>query len=143
MIGIEAKHHPALHSKIKPGQMRTPPSHPRSKVTCYTESLKYDASAEKLIKRRKMDGERKSLGFNETVQVVPIPMRNEYSNRVRQRLWSNAEEIHENATRNTVEFASEGWDWRSVIEDDGMYVCVATGELIHPCHYEEDFSVQR
>ena len=20
-----------------------------------------------------------------------------------------------------------------------MYVCVATGELIHPCHYEEDF----
>mmetsp|Transcript_34295 Transcript_34295/g.71400 ORF Transcript_34295/g.71400 Transcript_34295/m.71400 type:complete len:315 (-) Transcript_34295:481-1425(-) len=83
-----------------------------------------------------------SLQFDETVKVIPIPMRNEYSNRVRSRLWSNAMEIHENAARNTLEFASEGWDWRSVIEDERMYVCIATGELIHPCHYEPDFQVE-
>jgi hypothetical protein len=80
--------------------------------------------------------QRRRLNFNETVKVVPIPMRNEYSNRVRTRLWSNALEIHENAARNTIEFAAEGWDWRTVLEDESMYVCVATGELIHPCHYE-------
>lgn len=140
--------------------------HPRTKVARYTETLKYDKLADKYYaaKRRKInDGDplisstqspssqqprkpsnRKSkperrLNFNETVEVVPIPMRNEYSNRVKSRLWSNAMEIHENAARNTVEFASEGWDWRKVTEDERMYVCVATGELIHPCHYDPNF----
>jgi hypothetical protein len=32
------------------------------------------------------------------------------------------------------------WDWRKVTEDERMYVCVATGELIHPCHYEGQFA---
>ena len=36
-------------------------------------------------------------------------------------------------------FSHISWDWRSVTEDERMYVCVATGELIHPCHYEADF----
>jgi hypothetical protein len=66
-------------------------------------------------------------------------MRNEYSKRVRSRLWSTALEIHQNAARNTIEFAAEGWDWRSVAEDESMYVCVATGELVHPVHYEAHF----
>mmetsp|Transcript_1228 Transcript_1228/g.2678 ORF Transcript_1228/g.2678 Transcript_1228/m.2678 type:complete len:341 (-) Transcript_1228:539-1561(-) len=82
------------------------------------------------------------LKFEETVQIIPIPMRHEYSHRVRTRLWSGALEIHQNAARNTMEFASEGWDWRSVIEDDRMYVCSTTGELIHPCHYEPGFQAE-
>mmetsp|Transcript_18243 Transcript_18243/g.21059 ORF Transcript_18243/g.21059 Transcript_18243/m.21059 type:complete len:199 (+) Transcript_18243:141-737(+) len=82
-------------------------------------------------KRRK-----KTISFVESVKIFPIPARDEYSKRVQQRIWSNADEIHQNAARNTVEFLSEGWNWRTVMEDEGMHLCVATGELIHPIHYE-------
>jgi hypothetical protein len=77
------------------------------------------------------------LTFNDDVSVAHIPMRSEYSDRVRSRLWSNRYEIHENATRNAIEFQAEGWDWRSVTEDEGMFVCTSSGELIHPVHCQQ------
>lgn len=183
MIGIESKLPPATMatstlnfqegSAPHTAQLVTSGTNwvnPRSQnVTVHKEFLKYDrVAAERFSpKRRKTESPiklRKRTGFNESVTVVPIPMRHEYSNRVRSRLWSNALEIHENAARNTIEFASEGyvphilsafcmhgglwfsylcvfsWDWRTVTEDESMYVCVATGELIHPCHYDASFS---
>lgn len=76
------------------------------------------------------------LTFQEEVAVIPIPRRDEYSNRVKDRLWMGVEEITMNAQRNTIEFAAEGWDWRTVTEDDGMYKCTVSGELIHPVHCE-------
>jgi hypothetical protein len=81
--------------------------------------------------------QKQRISFSDSVAVVPIPMRSEYSDRVRSRLWSNRYEIHENATRNAIEFAAEGWDWRSVTEDEGMFVCTASGELIHPVHCQQ------
>jgi len=77
------------------------------------------------------------ITFNDDVSVAHIPMRSEYSDRVRSRLWSNRYEIHENATRNAIEFQAEGWDWRSVTEDEGMFVCTSSGELIHPVHCQQ------
>lgn len=74
------------------------------------------------------------IAFDDQVEVMPIPTRHEYSNRIKSRIWSNRYELQENAERNAVEFASEGWNWRTVTEDEGMYVCSVSGELVHPCH---------
>lgn len=71
--------------------------------------------------------------FQEEVSVVPIPMRTEYSQRVKSRLWCDKVELHENAQRNLVEFQAEGWNWRNVAEEAQMIVGI-TGELIHPVH---------
>jgi hypothetical protein len=78
----------------------------------------------------------KSVGvsFNTEVKVVPIPMRDEYSKRVKERLWTNAEDLQLNAQRNAYEFAAEGWDWRTALEDENMYRDSSSGELIHPVH---------
>jgi hypothetical protein len=85
-----------------------------------------------------MSNERR-LKFNETVQIQPIPMRTDYSQRVRERLWNDADNIMMNAQRNAMEFASEGWDWRTVTEDEYMYRDASSGELIHPVHMEEHY----
>jgi hypothetical protein len=70
--------------------------------------------------------------FQEDVEVMSIPTRHEYSDRIKSRIWSNRYELQENAERNAVEFASEGWNWRNVTEDEGMYICSNSGELVHP-----------
>jgi hypothetical protein len=72
------------------------------------------------------------IAFQDEVDVLPIPTRHEYSDRIKSRIWSNRHELQENAERNAVEFASEGWNWRNVTEDEGMYICSASGELVHP-----------
>jgi len=75
------------------------------------------------------------ITFNTEVNVVPIPMRNEYSKRVQNRLWTTAEEIQLNAQRNAYEFVAEGQEWRTVLEDENMYRDAFSGELIHPVHF--------
>jgi hypothetical protein len=72
------------------------------------------------------------IAFVNEVDVMPIPTRHEYSDRIKSRIWSNRYELQENAERNAVEFAAEGWKWDQVVEDEGMYICSASGELVHP-----------
>lgn len=72
------------------------------------------------------------IAFVDEVDVMPIPTRHEYSDRIKSRIWSNRYELQENAERNAVEFAAEGWKWDQVVEDEGMYICSASGELVHP-----------
>eukprot|EP00934_Nitzschia_sp_Nitz4_P009270 Nitzschia sp. Nitz4//scaffold345_size17508//2057//2680//NITZ4_008822-RA/size17508-processed-gene-0.9-mRNA-1//1//CDS//3329548625//9260//frame0 len=80
----------------------------------------------------------RKLTFNEEVKVCLIPKKEEYSKRIRDFLWTNPEDMALNAHRNTIEFASENWDWRNAMEDDNMYRCLATNELIHPVHIEQN-----
>jgi hypothetical protein len=82
--------------------------------------------------RTKLKPKSTRIAFEDQVEVMPIPTRHEYSNRIKSRIWSNRYELQENAERNAVEFASEGWNWRNVTEDEGMYICSVSGELVHP-----------
>ena len=118
VIGIEspAEHHSATPPKAR--HMSKEWIHPRQKQAArFEETLKYNQEEDALYspKRKNEDSNssdvkksKKRISFDTTVKVVPIPTRDEYSNRVRSRLWSNAFEIHQNATRNSIEFAAEG-----------------------------------
>eukprot|EP00986_Skeletonema_menzelii_P006124 scaffold2315_cov139-Skeletonema_menzelii.AAC.6 len=64
---------------------------------------------------------------------MPIPSRKEYPNSVKERLWSSANDLYRNAVRNSIEFASEGWNWRNVADDEQM-IQSPSGERIHPIH---------
>ena len=81
------------------------------------ECLKYDRLEDRRYspKRSRSDESsragkktKKIISFDETVEVVPIPTKDEYTGPVRERIWASVEEIHQNAARNTIEFISEG-----------------------------------
>jgi hypothetical protein len=82
------------------------------------------------------------IAFQEEVDVLPIPTRHEYSDRIKGQIWSSRLELQENAERNALEYAAEGWHWQGVTEDEGMYICSVSGELVHPIHLQEHLQSQ-
>ena len=77
---------------------------------------------------------KKNVKFNASVSVVPIPSHRSYSPRIHSRIYTSKPELAASAARNTHEFTYEGWNWRNVIENDGLYVCGVSGQLVHPAH---------
>eukprot|EP00581_Thalassiosira_minuscula_P028199 CAMPEP_0183751520 /NCGR_PEP_ID=MMETSP0739-20130205/1786_1 /TAXON_ID=385413 /ORGANISM="Thalassiosira miniscula, Strain CCMP1093" /LENGTH=316 /DNA_ID=CAMNT_0025987759 /DNA_START=289 /DNA_END=1239 /DNA_ORIENTATION=- len=96
-----------------------------------TLTLTSHASCNSMSKKTRS---KRRVSLHNDVVVVPIPHRTEYPTMVRERIWSSASELYQNATRNTIEFASEGFDWRNVADDSQM-VQAPHGERIHPIHY--------
>ncbi len=71
------------------------------------------------------------IRFYQKVAVHCIPARHHYPPETKERIWNNMTEIREMVRRNTVEFASEGYDWRKAAEDDAMLL-TPDGERVHP-----------
>jgi hypothetical protein len=75
--------------------------------------------------------------FDGDVMVQPIASHKNYSKRIKNTIWTNTAEAQDNAYRNQVEFAAEGWDYQKVLEDEDMYIDAETGELVHPFWIEQ------
>jgi hypothetical protein len=79
----------------------------------------------------------RKVRFHETVHVISIPSRHQYSDRIKQCVWTNRIELREMSQRNHFEFEYENYDWNQVILENQMYLDSITGSLIHPCHFHE------
>ena len=78
----------------------------------------------------------RKLSFYDQVLVCPIPKHEAYSKRIKDLLWTHAEDAARNVERNAIEYAAEGWNVSGVLDDDEMYQDPATGEKIHPIHVQ-------
>ena len=96
---------------------------------------------------QKTINQKKGVVFNEKVQVITIPSRNDYSERVKQVLWASHKEMIENTQRNTYEFVvAEGRDWRHAVEEKEMYLCEFSDgckDFVHPIHFQKNFEHNR
>ena len=72
--------------------------------------------------------------------MFEIPSVRDYSPPHRGLVWQTPGELLANMRRNKAEFDAEGRDWRQAVEDEDMYVVEETGEMIHPCWVEEEYS---
>mmetsp|Transcript_26466 Transcript_26466/g.50213 ORF Transcript_26466/g.50213 Transcript_26466/m.50213 type:complete len:166 (+) Transcript_26466:48-545(+) len=77
---------------------------------------------------------RRQVNFQESVTVVPIPLRSDYSSIVRCKMFTNRVEMCENIERNLIEYTAENGDWRNTCLEEEMFKCGVTGELVHPAH---------
>jgi hypothetical protein len=79
---------------------------------------------------------KRRVAFDVEVTVHPIPRFSRYSDRIRATLWTPTAEVQANAARNCYEFTAEGWNWRTVADDEDMVLY--GGELIHPIHFVQE-----
>ena len=97
-----------------------------------------DSNEHKGHKRFPSTDRKRLVRFNSFVAEKQIASHKKYSDRIKRHLWSDREEIQENAYRNQIEYQAEGMNWESVLENDEMYLDANTGELIHPFWVESD-----
>jgi len=100
------------------------------------ESISTTTTTESTEPAEPIKPKRRGISFDESVNVVPIPMRTDYSKRMRDRMFHDRKDLETMAARNSIEFAAEGWDWRTVTEEDFMYTCSVTGTKVHPIHIQ-------
>lgn len=79
---------------------------------------------------------KRNVRFHSKVLVMRIPSRYQYPESIKRTLWCSLSEIARSAQRNTIEFTSEGWNWRTAVEEKSMYIHPRTGQYIHPVHVQ-------
>lgn len=107
-----------------------------SKINKCNNDCDYDNLGQRKPRSTIKERRRRIVRFDNSVLVVPIPSRHMYSNRIKKALWRNGNELRNLVDKNRHEYSTEGWDWNKVLEDEDMYIDIATGEKIHPCWVE-------
>ena len=115
--------------EIRAGLLRKLGIFPHETAYCVRGSVPPTCS-----QRRSSPTKGRRVSFKASVSVVEIPSHRDYDETIRESLWSNGQEIHENACRNKIEFRAEGWDWRNAVMEDSMFQ-MPNGELLHPATY--------
>jgi hypothetical protein len=83
-------------------------------------SLRGSLAHEKGVRRGSGLGNRRRLRFKKSVKVLYIPSRGEYSDSTKDTLWPTAYSLHRAAVRNSIEYVTEGYNWRQCLEEDSF-----------------------
>ena len=78
---------------------------------------------------------KRRVHFQATVKAHPIPSHSVYSKRMKQTIWSSAQELEENVARNCYEFEAENWNFDNVVDEDDMIWY--HGQWVHPVHFAD------
>jgi hypothetical protein len=78
--------------------------------------------------------ENRKVQFQPTTQIHPIPSHKVYSNRIKQTIWTGAEELNDNVARNTLEFSYEDWNADNVVDEESGLIWYH-GDYVHPVHF--------
>ncbi|KAL3925363.1 MAG: hypothetical protein SGARI_005856 [Bacillariaceae sp.] len=113
-----------LHGDEAPPSSFSPPPSPTS-----------EKATKPIIERPITVSPTPAVSFFNKVQVMRIPSRKDYPDDMKKAMWSSTSEISSNAKRNSLEYTYEGWNWRTVLEEQDMYMHEKTGALYHPAHF--------
>jgi hypothetical protein len=113
---------------------RTTSPYRRPRSVSFEEPLKPENSTSNTSPPPKLQERKATVSFDPVVSVTTIPSHADYSIRIKEALWTNTHEMQAQKLRNSVEFASEQYDWRLVVEEGDMLLY--QGEKVHPCHFQ-------
>jgi hypothetical protein len=77
---------------------------------------------------------KRSVSWNEEVNVKRIPSHRDYGELVKACLYMSPYELWLSQYRSMIELTVDGPDWRLALEEDCMPVDMYTGERFHPAH---------
>ncbi|GKY96896.1 hypothetical protein MPSEU_000648600 [Mayamaea pseudoterrestris] len=81
---------------------------------------------------QQQQGRTYKVSFDPQVKVYEIPHRDSYEQK--SMIWNSQREIKRQASRNTIEYAYEQFDWRMAAEE-AQFVQLPTGQFVHPAHF--------
>lgn len=77
---------------------------------------------------------RRRVQFASSVSVWEIPSRHSYPEDIKHALWNSRKQIRRAASRNSFEYAWEGHNWRTAVEEEHFLPLHGGRQWIHPAH---------